>query len=53
MKRKYLINGWEETREYFLRRLGDYTETEYKTLVSGGEVKRIDSYFKIENIDGI
>ena len=53
MKRRYLINDWEETREFFIRRLGDYTEAEYKTLISGGSIKRMDSYFRIENISGI
>jgi hypothetical protein len=53
MKRAYLINSWEESREYFLRCLGKYTEEEYNTLMNGGVVYRGDNEFTIENVNGL
>jgi hypothetical protein len=53
MKRVYLINSWEESREYFLRCLGGYTEEEYETLMNGGVVYRSDNEFTIENVNGL
>ena len=53
MRRKYYINFWEESREYFLRCLGRFTEEEYKTLMNGGEVRREDNVFTIENVNGL
>lgn len=53
MKRVYLINSWEESREYFLRCLGGYTEEEYETLMNGGVVYGSDNEFTIENVNGL
>lgn len=53
MKRIYLINSWEESREYFLSCLGRYTEEEYKTLIDGGVVHRGDNELSIENVNGL
>ena len=53
MKRKYIINGWQESREYFLRLLGGFTNEEYNTLLNGGKVYREDNVFYIENINGL
>lgn len=53
MKRVYLINSWEESREYFLSCLGKYTEEEYSRLINGGTVYRGDNKFTIENVNGL
>lgn len=53
MERVYLINFWKESREYFLKCLGRYTEEEYKTLINGGRVFRGDDIFTIENVNGL
>ena len=53
MKRKYYINGWQESREYFLQMLGSFTHEEYNTLISGGEVYRGRDVFYIENVNGL
>lgn len=53
MRRRYYINGWLESREYFLQCLGRFTEEEYTTLINGGKVYREDDIFTIENVNGL
>ena len=53
MKRRYYINGWQESREYFLQCLGRFTSEEYNTLINGGKVYRDDDTFYIENVNGL
>lgn len=53
MKRRYFINGWQESREYFLQMLGSFTYEEYDTLIRGGEVYRDRDVFYIENVNGL
>ena len=53
MKRRYFINGWQESREYFLHMLGSFTHEEYDTLIRGGEVYRGRDAFYIENVNGL
>ena len=53
LKRRYLINGWTESREKFLRVIGNITEKEYESLKNGDTIFKDDNSFCIENFDGI
>jgi hypothetical protein len=53
MKRIYTINGWEESRAYFLNILGTATHDEIKILLDGGTVERNGNELQILNPQGI
>lgn len=48
---RYFINGWEETREYFLR-VGEFTRAECKKLAEGKIIIKDENTFFVE-INGI
>lgn len=55
MYRKYLINGWSENREFFIRTLKEQepTEEQLKNIQNGECVKVGENTFEIENANGI
>ena len=53
MKRVYLVNGYEESRSYFMNLLGAISQEDYAVLITGGSVERNGNYFKIKNFLGL
>lgn len=53
MRRVYYINGWEETREYFIRTIGRIDDEQLELLKNGDTITKNDNTFRIENWDGI
>lgn len=53
MYRKYIVNGCEETRRYFLSKIGTLTEEDVKKLVNGEQLIRNGNIFRIKNFLGI
>ncbi len=52
--RRYLINGWEEEREYFLDRIrGEITREQYEQLLKGEVVEVNGNTFCIDNVEGL
>ena len=53
MKRIYVLNGFAELREYFLKVLGKITEEELSVLKSGEVLEKDGNRFYIINYEGL
>lgn len=53
MKRRYFVNQWQESREYFLSLLGFISVQEFELLKRGKAICKNGNYFRIENYGGI
>ena len=53
MKRRYILNGFEERREYFLKVLGNITSSEFNILKNGETLEKDGNKFTIENYWGL
>lgn len=53
MRRRYILNGFEERREYFLKVLGNITASEFNKLKNGEVLEKYGHKFYIENYEGL